>query len=112
MSRRTSRQRQQSMNQHRRDRWMRLYDLGVPVWHMGALFIPPDPAIEREEFVRQLTARVHLPPDEPDAEAYLKRLHRGEVGQFLGIRIIHRAAEVDVILAADTAKGCGTITIS
>lgn len=86
MSRRTSRRRQQAMNEWRRlGRWLRLADLGVPVkLGPGVWYIPSDPAREREEFVRQLTAKVPLQPGEPVPM-------RGEVGVIEGIRVMSDA---------------------
>jgi hypothetical protein len=55
--------------------------LGTPVYMgNGAWFVPPDPVKEREEWVRQLTARRPLADGEIVMEA--------EVGRWNGITII------------------------
>lgn len=86
VSRKNSRKRQQAMNEWRREgRFAAMWMAGIPYWHKGALFIPADPQKEREEFVRQLTARRPIEPGEPEPM-------RGEVGAYLGMRIIQTAA--------------------
>lgn len=86
MSRRTSRRRQQAMNQWRRTgRDLLRASLGIPVrLAPGAWYYPPDPRIEREEFVRQIMARVTLSPGQSVMPA--------EVGRFDGVRIIAEGA--------------------
>lgn len=82
MSRCTSRRNQQRMNDWRRHgRWVWLAGLGVPVpLGPAAWYIPPDPVREREEFIRQLTARVPLQPGDPVPM-------QGELGVYQGVRI-------------------------
>lgn len=90
MSRRTTRRHQQAMNEWRRTgRMFWLASMGIPVQiGPGAWYIPPDPAKEREEFVRQLTARVPLEPGQPEPM-------RAEVGEFQGFRFITSGAPID-----------------
>ncbi len=83
MSRRTTRRRQQALNEWRRNgRWTRLWDLGIP--HSpkpGVWMIPSDPQREREDFLRQITASAPLEPRQPE-------FMRGYIGTFEDIRII------------------------
>lgn len=89
MSRRTSRQNQQAMNEWRRTgRWAQLWMAGIPYSPKpGVWMVPSDPQKERQEFVRQLTERRPLDPGEPEPM-------RGEFGTWNGIRIITNSPPV------------------
>jgi hypothetical protein len=50
-------------------------------WVRGVLYLPPDPKVERQDFIRQLMERRPLEPGEPEPI-------RGEIGTFEGIRFI------------------------
>lgn len=83
MSRRTSRRQQQSMNEWRRTgRTLMLLAAGIPVEVApGACYIPPDPERERQEFVRQIAARMELEPGQPAPM-------QGYIGTMDGFRVI------------------------